>query len=212
MRATSAITLLAALSVCGCSNLERSRSLANPDTPVQTIALQVCSNCHGVDGNSVSPNFPNLAGQQKTYVVAQLKQFRGHSRMDPAGFVYMWGLSRKLTDSQIEGLADYYAGQTAKRPAAPDSKLVSDGRAIFEKGLPKQNIPPCATCHGLQGQGNDAFPRLAYQHSDYVYKQLIVFQRTDERPAGAIMKTVAHELTKHDMKAVAAFVEAFPGP
>ncbi|MCM8621970.1 MAG: cytochrome c4 [Candidatus Accumulibacter sp.] len=210
MRSTIAIPLIAALAAFGCSNLERSRSLANPDISAQTIALQVCSNCHGVDGNATSPNFPNLAGQQKAYLVAQLKQFHDHSRSDPAGFEYMWGLSRSLTDAQIEGLAEYYAAQAPKMPAEPDATLAAEGREIYDKGLPAQEVPPCAACHGEQGRGNEAFPGLAYQHADYIRKQLLVFQRTDERPEGSVMKTVVHGLTERDMAAVAEFVQGFP--
>ena len=53
----------AALLVLGCANLDRSRDLANPQVSATTLAQQVCSNCHGLPGNAVSPNFPNLAGQ-----------------------------------------------------------------------------------------------------------------------------------------------------
>ena len=67
----------------GCSSVERSRSLANPATPAKAMALQVCSNCHSYDGNSISPNFPNLASQQVPYIEEQLKSFRKHSRSDP---------------------------------------------------------------------------------------------------------------------------------
>jgi len=72
--------------------------------------------------------------------------------------------------------------------------------------LPR-SIPACAGCHGARGEGNGTFPRLAGQHADYVVKQLVVFQRTDERPEGAIMKTVAHALTEDNMEAVAAYVQ-----
>jgi cytochrome c553 len=65
-------------------------------------------------------------------------------------------------------------------------------------------------CHGNAAQGNDTFPRLAGQHADYVVKQLTVFQRTDERPEGAIMKTIAHELSRDDIENVAAFLQALP--
>ncbi len=58
---TLAVELAAASS--GCSNLERSRDLANPNVPATVTAVQVCSTCHGVDGNSISPNFPRIAGQ-----------------------------------------------------------------------------------------------------------------------------------------------------
>jgi cytochrome c553 len=55
------------------------------------------------------------------------------------------------------------------------------------------------------------FPRIAGQHADYVMKQLLVFQRTDQRPEGAIMKTVAHNLTAQDMRNVAVYLQALPG-
>lgn len=199
----------AAALLFGCSTVERSRGLGNPAIPARALAEQVCSNCHGLDGNSNSPNFPRLAGQPAVYLAAQLKGFRAQNRSDPAGFEYMWGLSRHLTDEQIDGLANYYAAQQPRANAAADSQLVQKGRALFESGVPEKNIPPCATCHGAEAEGNETFPRLADQHADYVVKQLLVFQRTDQRPAGAIMKTIAHDLTAENIMAVAAFLQSF---
>src|SRR6478735_522278 len=118
----------------GCANLERSRNLADPNVSGQTLAQQVCSNCHGIDGNSVSPNFPNLAAQQKAYVAAQLEGFRKPGRSDPAGFEYMWGLSRHLTDKQIGELADYFAAQVLVSPRAGKSQQATMGKQIFEDG------------------------------------------------------------------------------
>jgi cytochrome c553 len=202
-------TWAAAALLTGCANPARSRDLGNPGVSAQVLAEQVCSNCHGLTGNSVSPNFPRLAGQTEPYVVAQLKGFKSHDRQDPAGFEYMWGLSRSLTDAQIDGFAAYYSGQ---KPEAIGELASADqlaaGRAIFEQGIVARNIPACATCHGAQGQGNTIFPRLASQHADYLVKQLLVFQRTDERPQGSIMKTVAHELTAQDIGNVAAYAQS----
>lgn len=211
MRATAiSAALLVATIGAGCTNIERSRNLADPTVPGRVLALQVCSNCHGADGNSVSPNFPNLAGQTEPYVIEQLSSFRKHSRFDPAGFEYMWGLSRKLTDEQIKDLATYYAGQKIISPAYPTGRqeLRDAGRAVFAGGVPEKNIPPCATCHGPEGLGNQQFPRIAGQHADYLVKQLMVFQRTDERPEGAIMKVIAHDLTRDNIAAVAAYAES----
>ncbi len=205
------IVLAGALLVAGCANLERSRDLNNPAVPAVTIAQQVCSNCHGLTGNSVSPNFPNLAAQTPQYITAQLDVFRSHDRRDPAGFEYMWGLSRSLTDQQIAGLAAYFASQKLQpTPLESDPSRLSAGEAIFTGGIPAKSIPACATCHGPKGQGNEQFPRLAGQHADYVVKQLNVFQRTDERPEGAVMKVVAHELSPTDIENVAAYVQSIP--
>lgn len=194
--------------IAACSNLPRSRDLANPGVSGKVLAEQVCSNCHGRAGTATSPNFPNLAAQQKAYLVAQLKAFRAHSRRDPAGYEYMWGISRSLTDAQIDALADYYWAQDPprQRPESPPA-MVEAGRVLFERGDPAKAVPACTSCHGAKGSGSAAFPRIAGQHADYVRKQLEVFQRTDERPEGAVMKTVAHALSKDEIDAAAAFVQ-----
>lgn len=210
MRHSTLALLITAVSLsAGCANPTRSRNLADPNVAATTLAEQVCSNCHGLTGNAISPNFPNLAGQVEAYTVIQLNGFKSHGRRDPAGFEYMWGLSRSLTDDQIKGLAAYFAAQKpAKQPTEGAAGQMEAGKAIFENGLSAKNVPACSSCHGAEGQGNAPFPRIAGQHADYLVKQLVVFQRTDERPEGSIMKTVAHELTRQDIENVAAYVQA----
>lgn len=209
------LTLLAAAAVtallAGCANPGRSRDLANPTVAAAVTAQQVCSNCHGIKGVSVSPNFPILAAQTEPYLVAQLTAFRSQGRHDPEGFEYMWGISRSLTDDQIKGLAAYYSSQSpAKEAIEGDHRRFDAGKAIFEKGIPTAGVPACASCHGDKGQGNDTFPRIAGQHADYLVKQLGVFKRTEERPEGAIMKTVAHNLTNKDIGDVSVYLQALP--
>jgi cytochrome c553 len=123
----------------------------------------------------------------------------------------MWGISFRLTDDQIKGLAAYYAQQApARQPVEGDPAKFAAGKALFEIGLPAQNVPACSGCHGSEGQGNATFPRLAGQHADYIAKQLAVFQRTDQRPQGDMMKIVAHGLTQNDIENVAAYAQALP--
>lgn len=204
-----AVALVA--TVAACSSLDRSRDTANPAVPASALATQVCSNCHGVDGNSVSPNFPNLAGQREAYFIAQMNGFKNHGRSDPAGFEYMWGLSKHLTDEQIKGLAAYFAQQKPRPIAGAVVVSSADGKAIYESGITEKNIPACATCHGMKGEGTEAYPSLANQHSDYMVKQLNVFQRTDERPEGSVMKTIAHDMTQENMVAVSDYLQSLPG-
>ncbi|MGA7179999.1 MAG: c-type cytochrome [Thiobacillaceae bacterium] len=191
----------------GCSNLDRSRDLGDPKVPAKTLALQVCSNCHGVDGNSVSPNFPKLAGQQEDYIVAQLTYFRSHNRADPAGFEYMWGISKKLTDEQIKGLATYFSQQKAVPNVAGDPTIAARGKAIFETGIPDEGVAACSGCHGEAALGNGTFPRLADQHANYMIKQLHILKETDQRPAGAMMKPLIHGLMPADLVAVTTYLQ-----
>jgi cytochrome c553 len=204
------LSLILVAGVVACNLPERSRSLGDATVAAKTLALQVCSNCHGVQGVSTSPNFPNLAAQSESYLVEQLKSFKSHGRSDPAGFEYMWGISARLSDEQINGLAAYFSSQ-APPPGRPGNPaLFKDGQKIFEDGIAASKTPACSGCHGAHGEGIQQFPRLAGQHADYIIKQLMVFQRTDERPEGAMMKSIAHELTPENMKNVAVYLEAMP--
>jgi cytochrome c553 len=204
------LALTLGVMVVGCANVERSRDLANPAVPGSVIAVQVCSNCHGIDGNSTSPAFPRLAAQQSLYLANQLQNFRGHhQRSDPAGTEYMWGLSQHLTDEQITGIAEYFSKQKALPNAHTDPTLAAAGKEIFEKGIPKENVIACSSCHGPTAQGVATFPRLANQHADYIVKQLNIFQNTQGRP-GTPMELVSHGLTGGNKDAVAAYLQDFP--
>lgn len=203
------IGLLALLPVASCTNLERSRDLGNPAVPAAVLAQQVCANCHGAGGNAISPNFPNLSGQTEPYLLEQLTEFRSHQRADPAGFQYMWGLVRHLSDQQIADLASYYANsRVSPNPAGRTADLLGPGHDLYTAGKPDAGIPACQTCHGDSAQGNGTFPRLAGQHADYLAKQLKVFQRGDERPDGGVMKVIAHGLNQSDIKVVTHYLQA----
>src|ERR1700741_2459944 len=115
-----AIGLLVASS--GCHDLERSRQVDNPAVAGKTIALQVCSNCHGVNGVSVSPAFPKLAGQRKEYLVDQLTDFKTHARSDPNAKRFMWGFTH-LSEAQIDELAAYFSSQKAALGESGDQSL-----------------------------------------------------------------------------------------
>ncbi|HEX7640690.1 MAG TPA: c-type cytochrome [Burkholderiaceae bacterium] len=201
-----ALACLCFVSLAGCVNDRRSRDLANPSLAPEVTAAQVCSNCHGLNGNSTSPNFPRLAGQQAAYLEAQLKAFRAHQRSDLAGSEYMWGLSRNLTDEQIKGLAEYYSKQVPASNSVADSGEAALGKTIFENGIPAKETPACQSCHGPKGEGMAVFPRLASQHSAYLEKQLDVFKDNEGRP-GTPMQQVAQHLDKHEIKAVAAYLQ-----
>ena len=201
--------MLTALLLSACGTPERSRSVVTQHVPTKTIVMQLCSNCHGMTGNSNSPNFPNLSGQPEAYLISQLQGFRAHTRSDKDGYDYMWGITANLSDVQIQGLATYFSEQTAQssKSSYVPEKLVR-GQEIYEHGIPEKEVPACVACHGAKAEGNQIFPRLAGQHSTYLLKQLNVFQNTEERPNGAMMKGVSHALTKENMTDVAHYLES----
>lgn len=201
--------IAAAIGMAGCVNPERSRDLANAGIDPSVTAQQVCSICHGVGGNSVSPNFPRLAGQNADYLEAQLKNFRSHQRSDPEGYEYMWGVSRNLTDEQIHGLAGYFSRQVPRPNPAGADRPNDAGKAIFENGIPEKQVTACQACHGPKGEGIGPFPRLAGQHQDYLARQLMVFRDTEGRP-GTPMQQVTHGLAQADIQSVTGYIQSLP--
>lgn len=166
--------------------------------------VHVCSSCHGFNGRSVSPTFPNLAAQQEDYIVAQLQAFRDHTRADPHAHTYMWGMAATLTDATIEGIAKYYSSQTPAAPTSSDPALVAAGDKIFHEGIPDRDIPVCANCHGEKAEGDGTFPRLASQHPGYVEEQLLNFQTLARN--NEIMHENSLKLTPEEIHEVAAYV------
>jgi cytochrome c553 len=165
-----------------------------------------CSTCHGAGGISVSPMFPNLAGQQAAYLEVQLKAFRDRSRADPHAQAFMWGMAAQLTDSTIADIAAYFAAQPPAMGTPAGPAEIAAGKKIFEEGIAAQQVPPCQSCHMKNAEGNAVFPRLAGQHRGYLEKQLEVFA-TGLR-ANPIMHENAKNLSALQISQVAAFLSS----
>ena len=174
----------------------------------ETIAVTVCGTCHGVDGNSIQPKFPRLAGQNANYLAAQLKAFRAQTRGDPDAIAYMWGMANQLDDTTINALAAYYAAQKPETGPRGDQAAITRGREIYDHGISAEGVPACSSCHGTDAHGMQDFPRLASQHAQYVLKQLASFQSNMRKVA--IMHGVAQNLRAPEMESVAAFLQSQP--
>jgi cytochrome c553 len=72
----------------------------------QTKAKTLCASCHGPDGVSANPLWPNLAGQKEQYLAKALADYKAGKRTDPT----MAPLAKMLGDDEIQNLAAYYAG------------------------------------------------------------------------------------------------------
>lgn len=67
-----------------------------------------CAACHGANGMSPSPAFPNIAGQHASYLIVALEQYQSGDRNNPI----MAGQAANLSAQDIEDLAAYYAQQS----------------------------------------------------------------------------------------------------
>jgi cytochrome c553 len=65
-----------------------------------------CNACHGANGISAVPTYPNLAGQKEAYLLKQMKAFKDGSRKDPT----MNAMAAPLSDEDMANIAAHYAG------------------------------------------------------------------------------------------------------
>lgn len=72
----------------------------------------VCAACHGKNGVSQVPMYPNLAGQKEQYLVSSLKAYKNKQRSGGQAVV-MQGQATGLSDEDIANLAAYYASLPA---------------------------------------------------------------------------------------------------
>ena len=64
-----------------------------------------CGGCHGTNGISKNPKWPNLAGQNQAYLASALEMYRDGRRKN----AMMSAMAKNLTDAVIANLAAYYA-------------------------------------------------------------------------------------------------------
>ncbi len=170
----------------------------------QKIVNDVCGACHGTDGNSTSPAYPNLAGQHPEYIFKQLSEFKAGIRKN----AIMAPNAAKLSEEDMRNLAAYFSAQQPKPKQAKDAELVAEGLKLYKGGNAGSGVPACASCHGPTGAGIPVqFPRLAGQHSKYVLSQLKNFRSGDRaNDGGKMMQVIARKLTDQEMKAAAEYV------
>ncbi|MDT3706987.1 MAG: c-type cytochrome [Thiobacillus sp.] len=171
----------------------------------ESIVNQVCAACHSVDGNSVIPANPKIAGLNAEYINKQLTEFKSGARQNPI----MAGMVAGLSPQDMLNVSAYFAAQQPKPDTSKDQQQALLGQKIYRGGVQGTGVPACASCHGPQGNGVPVqFPRLAGQHADYTYVQLNAF-RLGERSndAAKMMRTIAAKMSDADMKAVASYIQ-----
>lgn len=177
-------------------------------TPGQFAGMvKVCSTCHEFGGGgSISSafTFPRLAGQQKDYLIAQLKAFRDRTRDDPRARTYMWNEAAGLNDAVIGRLAGYYSAQKPRSGSPQNPAAIAAGRTIYQQGIPDK-IPPCMACHLPEAQGSGTTPRLAGQHRLILERRLEYFAANEPRD-GLMMHQEADHLTVRQITDISTYL------
>jgi cytochrome c553 len=181
---------------------------AKGDAAAGQAKSAICAACHGMDGNSMVPTWPKLAGQHENYLVRQVTLIKSGARMVPE----MAGIVPGLSGQDIEDISAYFSSQANNGGVADESKLET-GERIFRAGNAETGVPACMACHGPAGEGNPlaGYPALTGQHSVYTAKALTRFRAGEnwgEKDAlSQIMNGSAAELTDEEIEAVASYIQ-----
>lgn len=171
--------------------------------------IDYCETCHGLQGQGFRGSYPmpRLAGQQPEYLVNQLQAFIERRRSNPV----MFNVAHVLSPEMEKALAQQFSGLNPKPLDGVSRENLTEGKKIYLEGVAKSDVPPCGSCHGDDAKGRDAFPRLAGQLHDYIYKKLTNWdkergQDKNNPDNSAIMQPIAHSLTDTQIRAVAGYL------
>ena len=175
--------------------------------------LKYCEVCHGPSARGFRGYYPipRLAGQPTEYIENELKGFADQKRMDkqsPGATNVMFHVGHVLSPEMVKALAAKLHELNPGPVGGAPQKNIAAGKTIFTEGIASKNVPPCASCHGPDAKGNGPVPRLAGQIYPYVVKQLSNWLHERSEQNSDIMAPIAHELTKPQIEAVAAYVSS----
>lgn len=167
-----------------------------------------CASCHGAKGESMTDNWPSLAGQPAAYTYKQLLDYQAGLRQEDDRGHLMFVVAQLLDPQQMADLAAFYAAQPLPCPqglAKPAPRLVTAGD-------PKRLITPCAACHGANGQGGiNETTALRGLPKDYFIRTMTLFragQRHNDVANG--MSQFAKPLTDAEINQLADYYACMP--
>jgi cytochrome c553 len=172
----------------------------------------MCTGCHGIDGYQASfPEIykvPKISGQGEKYIVSALNAYKKGERKHPS----MRGIATSLTDQDMADLAAFYAASGVDAEAKQLDKA-ADGSAKAMELVAKGG---CASCHGdnLSKPIDPSYPKIAGQHSDYLYVALKSYKTEGNPQVGrgnAIMAGIAKQFSNAELKVMASYVGSLPG-
>jgi cytochrome c553 len=152
---------------------------------------QTCAACHGQNGVPIEPKtMPIIWGQQQSYLMKQLRDYRNGERDNPI----MSAIAKGLAEDDLRKLAAYFAAKTWPAPtaaAAPAS--------------PPNGIAQCQPCHQPNFVGGPPAPRLAGLSYEYLVAAMRGFAH-DQRSNNGDMPKFMQALTDGERDAMARYL------
>jgi cytochrome c553 len=153
---------------------------------------QLCAACHGDKGVPSDPKAnPVIWGQQQSYLMKQLRDFRNGE----SNSAVMSPIAKGLAESDLRKIAAYFA-------AKPWPQRTSAGAPPAPKG-----IAQCQACHHPNFKGGMPAPRLAGLSYEYLVATMRAFAK-EERTNNLDMPGFMRVLTEREHDAIARYLAA----
>jgi cytochrome c553 len=188
--------------------------LALPAARAQDVSagqkkVAMCIGCHGIAGYQATfpelHKVPMIAGQNAKYISAALSAYAKGDRKHPT----MRGIALTLKEQDIADIAAFYE-QQAQAPAVPELAAAAPAPVaeLLTRGA-------CASCHGpnFSKPIDGAYPKLAGQHSDYLYVALKSYQTQGNPVIGrgnAIMAGQVKQFSHSELQLIAKYLASLP--
>ena len=152
--------------------------------------LQVCSSCHGVNGQPIDATIPIIWGQTEYFIVKQLHDYKSGDREN----LVMASFAKRLTQAELRPAARYFASKTWPARSAPAAST-----------SPPDGITVCQICHQPNFVGGLPAPRLAGQSYEFLVEAMRSFAE-GERTNSADMVNLMKPLSPAEREAIARYI------
>jgi cytochrome c553 len=157
------------------------------------VKVQMCAACHGQNGIPVDPKtVPIIWGQQQSYLVKQLHDYRSGDRVSPI----MSPIAKGLAQEDLRKIAAYFAARGWPAQAASAASA-----------SPPKGIAQCKPCHQPNFEGGPPAPRLAGLSYEYLVAAMRSFA-VEERTNNGDMPKFMQALTDSERDALAHYLSA----
>jgi cytochrome c553 len=211
---TVATTILLVGAVCVSSAIAQApqaldRSLLFPSTADITegkkLAADACGSCHSLDGISIDPALPHLAGQQVIYLYNELNAYKQGDREDES----MSKAVEFLSDEAFRKVSIYYSSLVPPGPAMrPTTADAGQSDLDVATDDPVQSgaaaATGCAGCHGASGNSQmPGMPNLTAQSPEYFDVAMKAYQNGG-RP-GSMMSAMVSSIDEESIQNMALY-------
>ncbi len=175
-----------------------------------------CAACHGRKGQRAISYYPSIAGQDKKYMIQQIRDIMsgkrvggtdeatGHPRTQAMhGALVAADGSLRITKEDIVQMADWLTNLPPAKPKAPETPIpaenIATGKKLFKK---------CISCHGKEGKKPlKGYPYVAGQKREYLLMQLMdIRDRVRTNGKTKVMLPFVKKLSNEQMAMIADYL------